>query len=58
MDNYVFAVGGRNAGAFLTTVLQGKQSEESQTAGLSFRGEYTYHPTLFFGVVKWDTTEG
>tara|TARA_B100000029_G_scaffold286227_1_gene279974 strand:- start:251 stop:610 length:360 start_codon:yes stop_codon:yes gene_type:complete len=58
MDRHTFAVGRRDAGALLTAVLEGEKPEESQAAGLSFRGVYSYYPTLFVGVVERDATEG
>ena len=49
---YLLTVGGGNSGAFLPPVLEGKEAEENQTAGLSPRHIHPNHATLFIGVVK------
>jgi len=58
MDHDALAIAGGYPGALLPAVLQGKEAEECQSAGLSLWGKYPYHPALFVGVVKWDAAEG
>ncbi len=52
VDIDVGAVGGGDAGALLATVLKGEETEERQTAGLSFRHINPDYTTLFSRVVK------
>jgi hypothetical protein len=57
MDYNIFAVGGGNSSALLPAVLQGKEAEENQPAGIALRCNDPYHPAFFVGVIKWDATE-
>jgi hypothetical protein len=47
----VEAVGHRNAGGLLSTMLQGKKTEESKTSYVFTWGEYPKDATLFFQCV-------
>jgi hypothetical protein len=58
MDHHILAVGGGDSGALLSSVLQGEETEEGQTAGLSLWGKHPNHPAFFVGVIKRDAAEG
>ena len=58
MDHNVLSVCGGYSGALLSAVLQGKEAEESQPAGITLGGKDSYHPAFFIGVIKWDAAEG
>ena len=58
MDHNVLSVCGGYSGALLSAVLQGKEPEESQPAGITLGGNDSYHPAFFIGVIKWDAAEG
>ena len=57
MDHHVLPVCSSYSGALLPAVLQGKEAEESQPAGITLGGENPYHPAFFIGVIKWDAAE-